>query len=133
VLIRALRYLSETLTALGQHERAAVTAAEARSVVAACVDPATYASASESSPRHPRQDDTALNGTLTQRELTIVTLLSGDLSEADIGRALFVSHSTVHSHVRSIYRKLGASSRAEAVEQARSAGFLQTDSPPRAW
>jgi hypothetical protein len=48
----------------------------------------------------------------------------GDLSEADIARKLFVSHSTVHSHVKSIYLKLGATSRAEAVDTARAAGFL---------
>jgi DNA-binding NarL/FixJ family response regulator len=35
-----------------------------------------------------------------------------------------VSHSTVHSHARSIYRKLGASSRAEALERAKAEGYL---------
>ena len=64
---------------------------------------------------------------LTHRELTVLTLLAGDLSEADMGRELFVSHSTVHSHVKSIYRKLGVSSRGEAVEHARAAGFLPGD------
>jgi LuxR family maltose regulon positive regulatory protein len=51
-------------------------------------------------------------------------LLAGDYSEADMGRELFVSHSTVHSHVKSIYRKLGVSSRVEALERSRAAGFL---------
>ena len=44
-----------------------------------------------------------------------------------MGRELFVSHSTVHSHVKSIYRKLGVSSRVEALERSRAAGFLPGD------
>ena len=54
----------------------------------------------------------------------VLTPLAGDLSEAEIGRKLFVSHSTVHSHVKSIYRKLAVSTRAEALGSARAAGFV---------
>ena len=70
-----------------------------------------------------RQRGTSGNGPLTHRELTILTLLASALSEADIGRNLFVSHSTVHSHVKSIYRKLGVCSRAAALKTAHAAGF----------
>ena len=52
---------------------------------------------------------------LSERELTVLRLLSGGLSEREIGRELYLSFNTVHSHVKSIYRKLGVSSRAEAV------------------
>ncbi len=48
----------------------------------------------------------------------MLRLLTGELSERSIGRELYVSHNTVHSHVRSIYRKLGVSSRAEALERS---------------
>ena len=64
------------------------------------------------------------NGELSERELTVLRMLSGSLSERDIGRELYLSHNTVHSHVRSIYRKLGVSSRAEAVAHARRDGLL---------
>ena len=40
LLVRALRYLAETLAALGEHDRSDAAFAEARSVLAACVDPA---------------------------------------------------------------------------------------------
>ena len=33
----------------------------------------------------------------------------GDLSERDIGQQLYASHNTIHSHLRSICRKLGVS------------------------
>ena len=61
---------------------------------------------------------------LTQRELRVLKLLHGDLSERDIGRELYVSHNTVHSHVRAIYRKLAVSSRADALERGRQLGLL---------
>ncbi|WP_371822338.1 response regulator transcription factor [Conexibacter sp. SYSU D00693] len=61
---------------------------------------------------------------VTARELAVLRLLSGDLSEREIGRELFVSFNTVHSHVKSLYRKLDASSRAEAVARARERGLL---------
>ena len=54
---------------------------------------------------------------LTDAELRVLRLLPGAASERDIGEALFLSFNTVHTHVRGIYRKLGVSSRADAVTQ----------------
>jgi ATP/maltotriose-dependent transcriptional regulator MalT len=51
-------------------------------------------------------------------------LTNSDLSERDIGQQLYVSHNTVHSHVRSIYRKLGVSSRAHALQRTRELRLL---------
>jgi LuxR family maltose regulon positive regulatory protein len=61
---------------------------------------------------------------LTKREAEILRLLPTRLSQREIGRRLFVSYNTVHSHIRSIYRKLGVSSRIDAVERARERGLL---------
>jgi DNA-binding NarL/FixJ family response regulator len=63
-------------------------------------------------------------GDLSERELVVLRMLTGPLSERDIGRELYLSHNTVHSHARSIFRKLGVSSRSEAIRTARSAGLL---------
>mgnify|MGYP003624058350 CR=1 FL=1 len=46
------------------------------------------------------------------------------LSFPEIADELFVSRNTVKTHVRAVYRKLGASSRSEAVLQARDAGLI---------
>jgi LuxR family maltose regulon positive regulatory protein len=54
----------------------------------------------------------------------VLRLLSGASSEREIGQELFVSFNTVHSHVKSIYRNLGASSRAEALARARAGQLL---------
>jgi LuxR family maltose regulon positive regulatory protein len=51
-------------------------------------------------------------------------MLTGPLSEREIGRELYLSHNTVHGHARSIYRKLGATSRAEAIQRARELHLL---------
>ena len=52
---------------------------------------------------------------LSERERTVLRLLGSGLTEREIGRELYLSFNTVHSHVKAIYRKLGVSSRADAV------------------
>ena len=61
---------------------------------------------------------------LSARELDVLQMLPTALSEAEIGQELFISYHTVHSHVRTIYRKLGTTSRAQTVERARTTGLL---------
>jgi len=50
--------------------------------------------------------------------------LDRDLREREITRELYMSQNTVHSHVRSIYRKLAVSTRADALERTRKPGLL---------
>ena len=61
---------------------------------------------------------------LTERELVVLRLLPTRLSTREIGRELSVSVNTVRSQVQAIYRKLQASTRAEAVAHARELGLL---------
>jgi LuxR family transcriptional regulator, maltose regulon positive regulatory protein len=56
-------------------------------------------------------------GQLTAAELRVLKLLP-TTTYLQIAAALYISHNTVKAHLRSIYSKLGASSRAEAIEQA---------------
>ncbi|HEY0938552.1 MAG TPA: LuxR C-terminal-related transcriptional regulator [Steroidobacter sp.] len=55
---------------------------------------------------------------LSDAELRVLRLLASDLSLSEIGRELFLSTNTVRSHRRAIYRKLGVSSRVDAVKAA---------------
>jgi len=66
----------------------------------------------------------ALAEPLTESEQRILRYLPTMLSNAEIGAEVFVSLNTVKTHLRSIYRKLGASGRADAVERARRLGLL---------
>ena len=62
---------------------------------------------------------------LTAAELRVVQFLPTHLSFEEIGRRLFLSRNTVKTQAISAYRKLGVSSRAGAVEQARAFGVLR--------
>jgi LuxR family maltose regulon positive regulatory protein len=61
---------------------------------------------------------------LSPAELRLLPYLQTHLTLGEIGQRLSVSRNTVSSEVGSIYRKLGVSSRSEAVVQATSIGLL---------
>jgi DNA-binding NarL/FixJ family response regulator len=58
---------------------------------------------------------------LSARELEVLLLLDEHLSTDDIAKRLFISEHTVRSHVKSVLRKLGVSSRREALDALASA------------
>jgi LuxR family maltose regulon positive regulatory protein len=61
---------------------------------------------------------------LTDREIALLRLLPGELTQRELGDALHMSFNTVKTYNRQIYRKLGVSSRDDAVAAARAAGLL---------
>jgi LuxR family transcriptional regulator, maltose regulon positive regulatory protein len=61
---------------------------------------------------------------LTEREFTLLKYLPSMLSNQEIGSDLYISVNTVKAHLKALYRKLGVSSRREAVHRARSLGLL---------
>ena len=61
---------------------------------------------------------------LTAAELRLLALLSTHLSLLEIGERLHLSRNTVKTQAVSIYRKLGVSSRSEAMQRARELGLL---------
>ena len=65
-----------------------------------------------------------LSDPLNERELTVLRFLPTNLSAAEIGNELFLSVNTVKTHLRKLYAKLGAHTRAEAVERGRALGLL---------
>lgn len=60
---------------------------------------------------------------LTKRERVVLSNLSEDVTLEEIASKLFVTRNTVKSQVRSVYRKLGVSNRADAVAWARAVGI----------
>jgi LuxR family maltose regulon positive regulatory protein len=62
--------------------------------------------------------------TLTAAELRLLPLLTTHLSFREIAERLFVSRNTVKTQAISIYRKLDASSRSEAIERAVALGLV---------
>jgi LuxR family maltose regulon positive regulatory protein len=56
---------------------------------------------------------------LSERELVILRLLAAGLTKPEIARELYIAYNTVKTHTRTIYRKLNASKREDAVARAR--------------
>ncbi|HET8739004.1 MAG TPA: LuxR C-terminal-related transcriptional regulator [Acidimicrobiia bacterium] len=63
--------------------------------------------------------------TLTKAELRLLPLLATNLSFPEIGEELYISRHTVKTQAMSIYRKLGTSSRSDAVSVAYDVGLLR--------
>lgn len=72
---------------------------------------------------------TATHQALTTAELRLLPYLRTHLSFPEIGERLFVSRHTVKTQAMSIYRKLGASTRSEAVTSAQELGLLDASYP----
>ena len=60
---------------------------------------------------------------LTQRERVVMGELAEDITLEDIAARLWVTRNTVKSQLRSAYRKIGVSTRADAVAWARAHGI----------
>jgi LuxR family transcriptional regulator, maltose regulon positive regulatory protein len=61
---------------------------------------------------------------LTARELEILVLMSGRLSDKEIAHTLSIATSTVHRHIANLYDKLGVNRRWDAVAKAQALGLL---------
>ena len=62
---------------------------------------------------------------LTAAELRLLPLLSTHLSAPEIAAEMYLSVHTIKTQARSIYRKLGATSRSQAIARARELGLLE--------
>jgi LuxR family maltose regulon positive regulatory protein len=67
---------------------------------------------------------TAGASSLTTAELRLLPLLATHLTFREIGQRLYISPHTVKSQAMSIYRKLGAASRGQAIDRAQQLGLL---------
>lgn len=84
----------------------------------------TPASLAELLPDDPRTFAEELAEALSDRELEVLNLLAEGISNKLIAHRLSISEHTVKTHVASIFAKLGASSRTEAVSQAIRRGLV---------
>jgi LuxR family maltose regulon positive regulatory protein len=118
--------LARVRAALGEIATAHALADEARSIIAACHDPGALPAllgrtldrigpipATPAAPARP-----------SEAQLRVLHLLPSELSYREIGRELFLSHDTIKSHIRALYRILGVDTRREAVDRARRLGLL---------
>jgi LuxR family transcriptional regulator, maltose regulon positive regulatory protein len=125
--IYALAALAPVQSTMGDAEAAAATLRSARLALRGSPSPGMF-------PHMLNDVDRRLRGRaasssteveeLSAREMSVLRLLGSELSIADIGQELFISRNTVKTHVRAIYRKLDADTRAAAVARARELRLL---------
>jgi LuxR family maltose regulon positive regulatory protein len=65
-----------------------------------------------------------LSEPLSERELEMLGLVAAGKSNGGIASGLFVSLSTVKTHINNLYRKLGARSRTQAIARARELDMI---------
>jgi len=124
----ALLELVPVLAAIGDHATSRARLAEASDTLARVPD-AVWLQECIANLRHrlrlrlgPRDH---LPEPLSDREISVLRLLGGSLSQPEIASELGISAHTVKSHARAIYRKLGVSTRDEALEEARALELLR--------
>jgi DNA-binding NarL/FixJ family response regulator len=70
----------------------------------------------------PKQDSRETN--LSEKEMEVLRNISRGHSYADVAKMMGISLSTVQTHIRHLYRKLGANSGVQAVTKAKETGLL---------
>jgi LuxR family maltose regulon positive regulatory protein len=124
-IANALLHLARVHVRQGHDAVASDEIAEAAMLVRSCPDPGPRIqrllaqargharTAARGVPRPPGVEE------LSEGEHRVLRLLASDLTQREIGAELYLSLNTIKSHTRSIFRKLGASSREQCVARAR--------------
>src|SRR5262249_26296538 len=81
--------------------------------------------------RIPRPERPAHVDELTERELDVFRLIARGLSNAEIGHELYISDTTVKTHITHILQKLDLRDRVQAVVLAHEAGLFEAKAARR--
>jgi ATP/maltotriose-dependent transcriptional regulator MalT len=115
--------LAPVLDGLGDKPAAAALLAEAQDVLTALPDGAR-AQLNRIEALQRRLQDRGPARPLTASERAVLQALHQRLSRRESAQALNVSMNTIKSHTRAIYRKLGVSSREDAIQRGRALGII---------
>ena len=125
--LEALTMLTQVLLDMGDRGGAAVLVDQARLLLASLPDSTEALQArlerlEQQAAGRPKIVSPA--DPLTEREVAVLRLLQGTLSLREIGQELHLSANTIKTHAQAIYRKLGVSTRHDAVKRGREVGRL---------
>jgi LuxR family transcriptional regulator, maltose regulon positive regulatory protein len=119
--------LAPVRAARGDRAGGRMVLAEARDILEAYPDAGMFPELLERQEqkfRARKPQEGQLDGELTERELDVLRLLGSEHSTRQMAENLYVAPSTVRTQIKSIYRKLGVSSRAQAVKKAQATGLI---------
>jgi DNA-binding CsgD family transcriptional regulator len=85
----------------------------------------TPSAALQTNPAFSAPDQSRLVEQLSLRELEVLRLIEGGLSNPEIAEKLTLAPSTVKTHINNIYGKLGVQTRIQAIRQAKDFGLLK--------
>jgi LuxR family maltose regulon positive regulatory protein len=125
--VEAMAMLIQVLLDIGDRSAAAALVDQMRLLLTSLPDPTEAMRARlERLERQAagRPKVTSLADPLTEREEAVLHLLQGTLSLREIGQELHLSANTIKTHAQAIYRKLGVSTRSDAVQRGHQAGLL---------
>ncbi len=125
VSVEALIQMAHAYLAMGDHAGASAVLRQAREILRQRPDLGVLGGQVEQlrgALEHPAVS--AGGSSLTAAELRLVPLLATHLTLQEIGERLFIARSTVKTQAISVYRKLGVSSRSEAVTKLHELGLL---------
>ena len=74
--------------------------------------------------RLPRGLSQPSGAALTESELAVLRFLPSHMTNQEIAESLFLSINTIKTHLSSVYRKLGVTSRRQAIAQGRRLDLL---------
>jgi LuxR family maltose regulon positive regulatory protein len=124
---QAMIELAGVRDARGDTDGARAAVEEARRLITTFADPGMLGSLLDRTERalgRTSRRRPAPAAQLTDRELVVLRLLATTLSQPEIAQELYLSVNTVRTHIQGIYRKLGVSSRQEAMTAAREHDLL---------
>jgi LuxR family transcriptional regulator, maltose regulon positive regulatory protein len=126
-MIIGLLTLSEVELARGDRSGARKALAQVRAIMEEYPDAGIYPELLERQEeklrvRKPREAQQVAE--LTERERDVLRLLVGELSTRQMAQSLYIAPNTIRTQIKSIYRKLGVSSRGAAVDEAHAMGLI---------
>jgi LuxR family maltose regulon positive regulatory protein len=124
----ALLPTAEALRQLGRRRDARRALQEADSLIESMVDPGYLRIARDALVPVVGAPLPVENKQLSRRELEVLRLMATGRSKREVANELVVSYNTIHSHYRSIYRKLDVGSKEAAVDRAHALDLIDEDS-----
>ena len=126
-VVEGLLPIAEASRQLGRRREARQALQEADGLIDSMADPGYLRIAREAIVPHVGLPKAVEDRELSRREMEVLRLMATGRSKREVANELVVSYNTIHSHYRSIYRKLEVGSKADAIDRAVALALIDAD------